>query len=138
MDVAYTTQDPALLHMLSNGLMMPDHTNFLQLRRAGLMGLDGYGFAGIEEPIVVEDSGGGGLLQSIGDLLGNVVESVGQQLPGVISGTPAPGVYTTTAVPQQPSGLSAALRNPVVLIGLGVGAYFLLKPTRRRNPRRRR
>lgn len=127
LEPAYTTMDPALLHPLRDGFLMPDPPNFQMLRRAGMMG-----FGQIEDysvsmvPVAEEPA----WWEGIGDFLGDTIESVGRQLPTLL-GQPAPvmsapGMTTTTAA--QPSLLS----SPVVLIGLGVAAYLLLAPKSRR------
>ena len=123
---AYTTMDPTQLHFLRDGFQMPDPVNFRMLRRAGLMGL-----GQIEDystsMVPVEESS---WLDNIGDFFGDTIESIGRQLPTLLGQEPpvmqAPGM-TTTATTQR--GL---LSSPVVLIGLGVAAYFLLAPKSRR------
>ena len=141
---AYATMDPALLHPLSNGWDMPDNQDFRMLRKAGLMGYHGMGQ--IEDwsqypsslPLVDDGSDTTSFFETVGDVFGNVIRTVGQQLPAMLG--PTPQVYQAPGMPQPTGGITAMLSNPIVLVGLGVGAYFLLaKPSRaRRNPRRRR
>jgi hypothetical protein len=130
---------------MSNGWEMPDNRDFRMLRKAGLMGYRGLGQIENWETYpysgVVADTGADttSFFESVGDVFGNVIRTLGQQVPAML-GQPVPQVYQAPGMPQPTGGIQSMLSNPIVLIGLGVGAYFLLaKPSRaRRNPRRRR
>lgn len=66
-------------------------------------------------------------LDSLGNTLGNIIRTVGQQAPGVITGYPTagqtyPGMYPTT----QPTNMM-----PLLLIGGGLLVFYLMSGKKR-------
>jgi hypothetical protein len=150
MEPTYTTGDPMALSYGGDGLLMEVGADdrigagvqipspemiVANARRARMQGYRGYGQMETGLPDVYGDddpgvmytttSAGTGLLDSIGNALGNIIRTVGQQAPGLITGQPTSGQIYPGQYPQ-PSPLGSM--GPLLLIGGGIAlVYFLSK-----------
>lgn len=145
MGPTYTTSDPMALNYSGDGLVVEDraddHTgdnvpiphprmvisNPGNPRRMARM--NGYrGFGQTEFPAVYEPEyttfvapEGPGILDSIGNALGNIIRTIGVQAPGMITGQPTSGYYPTGTQPSAFGGIP-----PILLIGGGIALIWYL------------
>lgn len=150
MGPTYTTSDPMALNYSGDGLVVEEGADDQigdrvpipnprmvisnpgnPRRMARMNGYRGYrGFGQTELPAVYEPElmyttmtqpTSPGILDSIGNALGNIIRTIGYQAPGMITGQPTSGMYPTGY--QQPAlgGIS-----PILLIGGGVLLFWYL------------
>jgi len=146
MGPTYTTGDPMALNYSGDGLVVEDRaddhigehvpipdprmvvSNPGNPRRMARM--NGYrGFGQTELPAVYEpelayttQSTEPGILDSIGNALGNIIRTIGIQAPGMITGQPTSGYYPTGYQP--PSAFGGI--PPILLIGGGIALIWYL------------
>jgi hypothetical protein len=143
MGPTYATGDPMALNYSGDGLVVEDRaddhlgdrvpipdprmviSNPGNPRRMARM--NGYrGFGQTELPAVYEpemytmQASSPGILDSIGNALGSIIQTIGLQAPGMITGQPTSGYYPTT----QPSAFGGI--PPILLIGGGVLLFWYL------------
>lgn len=141
----YPTYDPNVLYPLENGWFMdgvPNPASSVPTSFMDNYSLDVQATAlpATAPGTFVPETAGPSIFSAIGDVLGNVIRTVGQQVPGMITGQPTAPVMTTTTAPRStlPFGLSPTM---LLLVGGGVLLYLTMGRKRggyRRNPRRRR
>lgn len=78
----------------------------------GYRGFEGFG----QEELVASP----GILDSLGNALGSIIQTIGLQAPGMITGQPTSGYYPTT----QPSAFGGI--PPILLIGGGLALLWYL------------
>ena len=150
MGPTYTTSDPMALNYSGDGLVVEDRaddhigervpipdprmviSNPGNPRRMARMGrMNGYrGFGQMETglypdvyaPEMYQTMSQPGILDSLGNAIGNIIRTIGVQAPGMITGQPTSGYYPTTY--QQPSALGGI--SPILLIGGGVLLFWYL------------
>ena len=148
MGPTYATGDPMALNYSGDGLVVEDRaddhlgdrvpipnprmviSNPGNPRRMARM--NGYrGFGQTELPAVYEpeimyttmsEPTSPGILDSLGNALGNIIRSIGVQAPGMITGQPTSGYYPTGYQPPSPLGGI----SPILLIGGGVLLFWYL------------
>lgn len=148
MGPTYTTSDPMALNYSGDGLVVEEGaddqigdrvpipnprmvvSNPGNPRRMARM--NGYrGFGQTELPAVYEpelmyttmsEPTSPGILDSIGNALGNIIRTIGVQAPGMITGQPTSGVYPTGY--QSPSAFGGI--PPILLIGGGIALIWYL------------
>lgn len=141
MDPTYTTQDPMeLSYAGGDGLLVemgPDDrignrvpipnprmvvSNPGNPRRMVTMQRGYRGFGQYPDELMAPE--GPGVLDSLGNALSNLITTIGQQVPGMITGQPTAGqVYPGTYAPQ-PSPLGGI--PPLLLIGGGIALIWYL------------
>lgn len=149
MGPTYTTSDPMALNYSGDGLVVEERADDRigddvpipnprmvvsnpgnPRRMARMNGFDGFGqteLPAIYEPelmyTTMSQPTSPGILDSIGNALGNIIRTIGYQAPGMITGQPLPGqsypgVYPTTS----PLGGIP----PILLIGGGIALIWYL------------
>lgn len=151
MGPTYTTSDPMALHYSGDGLVVEERADDRigegvpipnprmvisnpgnarrMARMGGYRGFDGFGQTELPEVYASEDvmgtvamqPVGGGILDSLGNALGNIIRTIGVQAPGMITGQPTSGTYP---VGMQPSALGGI--PPILLIGGGIALIWYL------------
>lgn len=136
MEPTYATYDPLQLTYLENG-MVTDGRNLVPIghnipippRGGGAVRSFGaYGQVDTVSPDqVFHDTGivatpQPGVLDAIGGALSNIIRTIGQQAPGIITGQPLPGQAYPGYYPTQTGIPPLLLIGGIVLVG-----YFLLK-----------
>lgn len=143
MGPTYTTSDPMALNYSGDGLVVEEGADDQigehvpipnprmvvsnpgnPRRMARMNGYRGYrGFGQTEELMysTMTQPTSPGILDSIGNALGNIIRTIGVQAPGMITGQPTSGYYPTGYQPSALGGIS-----PILLIGGGVLLFWYL------------
>lgn len=148
MGPTYTTSDPMALNYSGDGLVVEEGADDRigdrvpipnprmvvsnpgnPRRMARMNGYRGYpGFGQVYDPYLdpmyttMTQSTSPGILDSIGNALGNIIRTIGIQAPGMITGQPTSGYYPTGYQP--PSALGGL--SPILLIGGGIALIWYL------------
>jgi len=134
MGPTYATGDPMALNYSGDGLVVEDRADDhlgdrvpipdprmvisnpgnprRMARMNGYRGFEGFG----QEELVASP----GILDSLGNALGSIIQTIGLQAPGMITGQPTSGYYPTT----QPSTFGGI--PPILLIGGGLALLWYL------------
>lgn len=143
MDPTYGTYDPNALYPMENGWFMdgvadPSGNVPVGFLNDYSLNVEATALPATAPGTFAPEAAGPSLWTTIGDTLSNVIRTVGQQAPGLITGQPTAPMQTTAAprTTALPFGLSPTM---LLLIGGGVLLYMTMGRTRgyRRNPRRR-
>lgn len=144
MEPTYPTYDPGVLYPLENGWYMdgvPNNASGVPVSFLNDYNLqvEATALPATAPGTFAPETAGPSLWSTIGDTLSNVIRTVGQQAPGLITGQPTAPLMTTAAPrPTLPFGLSPMM---LLLLGGGVLLFFTMRKRGggvRRNPRRRR
>jgi hypothetical protein len=149
MGPTYTTSDPMALNYSGDGLVVEDRADDHigervpipnprmvisnpgnPRRMARMNGYRGFGQMETGYPDVyapemyqtMTQPTSPGILDSLGNAIGNVIRTIGIQAPGMITGQPTSGYYPTGY--QQPSAFGGI--SPILLIGGGVLLFWYL------------
>lgn len=149
MGPTYTTSDPMALNYSGDGLVVEERaddrigegvpipnprmviSNPGNARRMARMnGYGGFGQTELPQVYASEDvmyqtmsePTSPGILDSLGNALGNIIRSIGVQAPGMITGQPTSGYYPTGYQP--PSTFGGI--PPILLIGGGIALIWYL------------
>lgn len=139
MEPTYTNGDPRDLVMMENGLMTDDAGGDIGVnvpmpprmdrvfRRAGFSGYGQY-----DPALVAEPSAGTGILDSLGNALSQVITTIGQQAPGIITGQPT-SPYPYGYPSAYPYGTQPGSNMmPLLLIGGGLLLFFMMSGPKKR------
>ncbi|HLO25130.1 MAG TPA: hypothetical protein VK187_03390 [Geobacteraceae bacterium] len=138
MDPTYATYDPLQLTYLENGMVTDQRAMADPIARAipipprgggAVRSFGAYGQMDTVSPDqVFQDTGivaapQPGVLDAIGGALSNIIRTIGQQAPGIITGQPLPGQAYPGYYPTTTTGIP-----PLLLIGgIVLVGYFLLR-----------
>lgn len=139
MDPTYATYDPLQLTYLENGMVTDQRAMADPVARAipipprgggAVRAFGAYGQVDTVSPDqVFQDTGivaapQPGVLDAIGGALSNIIRTIGQQAPGIITGQPTyqPGTY-----PYGYPGTTGGIPPLLLIGGIVLVGYFLLK-----------